>query len=124
MKVLENNPDYTLRLNDIWALESINGERCLYKDDESIPMLEINMAMRRINGKAHCNGYFGSVTVKDETHIAFGRIGSTMMACPRLGEEQKMLKALNDVDTWSIDNMRLTLFDKDGNELLKFRKID
>lgn len=124
VKVLESNPDMSLRINDIWALESIGGEEYVVPEDGRRPSLEVNMAQRRIYGKAHCNNYFGSVKVIGESEIRFGHIGSTMMACPGLKEEHKMFQAFDKVRSWDIDNNRLTLKAEDGNILLVFRKVD
>ncbi len=122
--VLQIKDDPTLRLNDIWALESLMGNIYLVKDRENRPQMEINIPNRRIGGKAACNSFFGSVILKDEHSIAFGTIGSTMMACPNLDKERKMLKAFDAVHSWEIGDNRLILLDEHGSQVMVFRKID
>lgn len=123
-KILETKADMTLLLNDIWILEVLEGEKYTGSHGGKHPRLEINMAERRVHGTAHCNNFFGPVDNVDETHIQFKRLASTMMACPGLKDENRMMKAFELTRTWKIDNMRLTLSDENGKELMVLRKID
>ncbi len=124
VEVLQTKPDPTLRLNDIWVLESLLGASYEVKERENRPQMEINIPNRRMGGKAACNNFFGSVVLKSERSISFGAIGSTMMACPNLDKERKMLKAFDSVRIWHIDNNRLVLLDENSREIMIFRKVD
>ena len=111
-----------IRLHDIWALETINGEE-FGKDEQNInhPLIEIYLKEERVHGNAGCNTVNGKVEV-DGNNISFSEIISTEMACP--GElEQRFLSALQSVDNYKIEKLRLFLYE-DEEERLVFRKID
>ena len=111
-----------VRLHDIWALESINGEKFI-KDNQTNnhPVIEIYLKEERIHGNAGCNTINGKVEV-DGNKIAFSNIITTEMACP--GDiEQRFLSAIQSVDGYKIEKLRLFLYEGE-KERLVFRKID
>lgn len=67
-----------------------------------------------VTGIASCNNYFGSYEV-DGDAIAFGPLGTTLMACiPEiLAQEQAYLAALDAADRFSVDGSSLTLYSGD-----------
>ena len=73
------------------------------------------------SGSGGCNQWFASVTV-DGASIAFGQVGSTMMACPEpaMSIESFWLGYLPQVASWSITGGRLELADPNGAVLLVF----
>ncbi|NNG27258.1 MAG: META domain-containing protein, partial [Ignavibacteriaceae bacterium] len=95
-----------VRLHDIWALESINGEEFIKNNQtNNHPLIEIYLKEERLHGNAGCNTINGKVEV-DGNHISFLNIISTEMACP--GDiEQIFLAALQSVDNYKIEKMRL-----------------
>jgi heat shock protein HslJ len=109
-------------LHDIWALASINGEEI--KLDESIrnlPTLEIYVEDEMVHGNTGCNTINGKVEI-DENKISFYDITATEMVCP--GDlEQKFLSALQKVNNYKIEKLKLYLYE-DDKELLSFQKID
>lgn len=118
----ETSKEVDVRLHDIWALESINGEKFL-KDEHDInhPIIEIYLKEERVHGNAGCNTLNGDVQA-DGNKISFINITYTEMACP--GDfEQRFLTALQSVDNYKIEKMRLYLY-KDEEVRLVFRKID
>lgn len=109
-------------INDIWALESIEGK--IYKNyspDEQQPLIEIHLKEERLIGNTGCNHMNGRVSV-EENKISFSEITTTKMFCPG-DNEIRFLSALNKVNNYKIEKLRLYLFE-DDNELLTFRKID
>jgi len=117
-----SNESKDIRLHDIWALDSIEGEKVNIDENVSnLPVLEIYVEEERIHGNTGCNVLNGSVDI-DENKISFSRMITTEMACP--GDlEQNFLSALQKVNKYKIEKLRLYLF-KDEKELLTFRKID
>jgi heat shock protein HslJ len=111
-----------MRLHDIWALESIEGEKIIIDETvRNLPVLEIYVEDKRVHGNTGCNVLNGSIDI-DEDKISFSKMITTEMACP--GElEQKFLSALEKVNRYKIEKLRLFLYD-DDNELLTLRKID
>ena len=118
----ETGKDVDVRLHDIWALESINGKEFV-KDEQSRnhPLIEIYLEEERVHGNAGCNTINGKVAV-DGSNITFSEIITTEMACP--GDlEQRFLTALQSVDSYKLEKLRLFLY-KNEEERLVFRKID
>lgn len=110
------------RLHDIWALEAIEGEKVIIDDTvRNLPVLEIYVEDERVHGNTGCNVLNGSVEI-GEDKISFSKIITTEMACPG-NLEQRFLSALQKVDNYKIEKLRLFLYD-DNEELLTLRKID
>tara|TARA_R110002072_G_scaffold118631_2_gene250906 strand:+ start:13186 stop:13803 length:618 start_codon:yes stop_codon:yes gene_type:complete len=114
-------------LHDIWALKSVNGEDLDLKSFTGIqrqPVLEIFVEDRRIGGNDGCNSLFGSITELNNDIIRFGKLGGTKMACPNMEFSSNYTRALSNVTSFKIENLHLYLYDSEGNELLKFIKVD
>lgn len=110
------------RLHDIWALESIEGRKIIIDETiKNLPVLEIYVEDKRVHGNTGCNVLNGSIEI-DEDKISFSKIITTEMACP--GDlEQKFLSALQKVNRYKIEKLRLFLF-QESEVLLTLRKID
>jgi len=118
----EAGNDVDVRLHDIWALVSINGEEFV-KSEESFnhPVIEIYLKEERVHGNAGCNTINGKVEV-DGSKISFSKIITTEMACP--GDiEQRFLAVLESIDNYKIEKLRLYLYEGELESLV-FRKID
>ena len=110
------------RLHDIWALESIEGKKILIDETvKNLPMIEIYVEEERVHGNTSCNTIDGKVEI-DKNHITFSDLLTTEMACPG-DHEQRFLSALQMVNNYKIEKLRLYFFE-DEKELLTFRKID
>jgi heat shock protein HslJ len=109
-------------LHDIWALESIEGDKIIIDETiKNLPMIEIYTKEERIYGNTSCNTIEGKIEI-EKNHITFYDITTSEMACP--GDlEQRFLSALQRVNNYKIEKLRLFLFE-DEKELLTFRKID
>ncbi len=109
-------------LHDIWALETIDGEKV--DIDESIkemPRLEIFVEEERVYGNTGCNSFNCKVNI-EENKISFSDVIATEMACP--GDlEKNFLSALQTVDNYKIEKLRLFMFEGNSKRLV-FRKID
>jgi heat shock protein HslJ len=109
-------------LHDIWALESIEGEKIIIDETvKNLPVLEIYIKEERVHGNTSCNTIDGKVNI-DGNKISFLEIITTEMACPS-NVEQKFLSALNKVNNYKIEKMKLYLYE-DNTELLVLKKID
>lgn len=75
----------------------------------------------KVSGNAGCNGFFGSAII-DNDAISFGNLGSTRMACPEpaMGQEDRMLQALDSTRGYRLDAEDLVLLDAEGNPVLRF----
>ena len=118
----EAGNDVDIRLHDIWALEFIDSEEFV-KDEQNInhPVIEIYLEEERVHGNAGCNTINGKVEINGSS-IAFSKIITTEMACP--GDlEQRFLAALESIDNYKIEKLRLFLYEGEAERLV-FRKID
>ena len=75
----------------------------------------------KVSGNAGCNGFFGSAII-DNDAIAFGNIGSTRKACPEpaMGQEDRMLRALDNARGYRLYEKDLLLLDAGGKTVLRF----
>lgn len=110
------------QLHDIWALESIAGEKITIDETvRNLPVLEIYVKEERVHGNTSCNTIDGKVELY-ENNITFSDIITTEMACP--GDlEKKFLSALEKVNSYKIEKLKLYLYE-DDREIMVFQKID
>lgn len=125
VEVLSKKQDATLRLHDIWVATSLNGKELTFKNEKNRPRLEFKIAERKIYGKGVCNRFFGTIEKVSETQLEISdKMGSTMMACPKMDIETSFLQTLPKVKTYKIKNNQLTLFDTENKEIIRFKKVD
>ncbi|CAN1539889.1 Domain of unknown function DUF306, Meta/HslJ [Flavobacteriaceae bacterium] len=111
------------RLHDIWALEKLNGEKAsLDQFTKEIPYLEINSSTNQFMGYAGCNRMNGKVFF-EKGLLRFNNVITTRMACGPNNKENEFVKALQSTTTYKVENMRLTLTNPSGVEVV-FRKVD
>ncbi|MCB0468045.1 MAG: DUF4377 domain-containing protein [Aequorivita sp.] len=122
VKVIEKNKDEKMRLDDTWALKSINNEAIDSETFQKQPILEIQLNKMKIFGNDGCNNMFGSIKSLNENNITFGALGGTKMACPNMEISSKYTSVLGKTKTYKIDDLQLYFYDADGNELLRFEK--
>lgn len=117
--------DATLsELDGHWNLE-FPDDKTAFANLEKTPFLELKIADKRLHGNAGCNIINGAI-VTDENNAAsifFPQVISTMMACPNMDVENRVLKALNSVRTFG----RLTggdfgLYDESDNLVLILKR--
>jgi heat shock protein HslJ/uncharacterized membrane protein len=111
------------RLHDIWVLEKLNGENASLTDFmKELPNLEINSSTNQFMGFAGCNRMNGTIFF-EKGLLRFANTITTRMACGANNKENEFLKALQSATTYKVENMRLTLSNPSGTELV-FKKVD
>ena len=98
-----------------WKAIEINGEPTL--EDYAITM---DFTVDQIGGKASCNSYFASYTLKGDK-LSIGPAGTTLMACldqAAMNQEHLFLTSLDKVETVSLENGQLVLHLGDGGSIL------
>ena len=111
------------RLHDIWVFEKLNGENVSITDfTKEVPNLEINSTTNTFMGFAGCNRMNGTIFSEREL-LRFTNVVTTRMACGENNKENEFLKNLQSTTTYKVENLRLTLTNPAGNELV-FRKVD
>jgi heat shock protein HslJ len=115
------------KLHDIWALEEISSNGLpLELDYNAIkrPVLELHVNDKKINGNDSCNSIFGSIEALDKGSISFGNIGATRMACPNMTISTAYTEALQEVRSYKLEGLNLFFYNAEGDEILKFLKVD
>ncbi len=111
------------RLHDIWVLEKINGENVTSANyAKEIPNLEINSTTNTFMGSAGCNRVGGDIFF-ERGLLRFININSTEMVCADNNNEAVLLKTLQSITKYKVENLRLILTNSLGNKLI-FKKVD
>ena len=88
-------------LNGEWKIKEVNGE-AIPSGMEKQPFIAFDVKKKTIHGNAGCNlinGGFETSTTNAKS-ISFPGVASTMMACPDMEVEGKILKAMNEVKSF------------------------
>lgn len=122
VKVIEKLTDKRLAVNDIWILETQNGDPVLNQFLKR-PYIEIHVSKSQCLGNDGCNNFTGSLEQLDDSVIRFGLFAGTKMACPNDELSFKFMKNLSETDRYTINQGKLMLFQGE-QELLTFKKAD
>ncbi|WP_294629269.1 META domain-containing protein [uncultured Bacteroides sp.] len=90
-------------LNGEWKVKEANGE-VIPSGMENQPFIAFNVKEKTIHGNAGCNVINGGFETNADNvqSISFPRVASTMMACPDMDTESKILKAINEVKSFDV----------------------
>ncbi len=101
-----------------WQLAQLQGE---VVDAEGYKV--IFAADGSLSGTGDCNGFAGNYTQNVHSiKIADNGLVSTRMACPNQQREDKFFKMLTQIDSYSIDGLRLMLI-RSGEVLAIFNPV-
>lgn len=107
-----------------WKIVSVNGED-VPTGMEKQPFLAFDLKEKRIHGNAGCNLINGGfeTNASNAKSISFPAVISTMMACPDMEIEGKILKAINDVKSFDVlSGGGIGLYDANGALVLVLQK--
>lgn len=121
IKVLEKTQDPSSRLHDIWGLFSINQKEI--NTIETPIKIELNLTSNKMMGHSYCN-QINTVFFTAKNNIVFNKPFSTRMSCKSMEEENKFIATLPFANTFIIKKNQLVLFNKEGLELMVFKKLD
>ena len=110
------------RLNDIWIAKRINGNTIIESDYR--PTLEINLKENKIYGSDGCNNYQGNITKASEITIGFSPLASTRKMCQDMTIASAYNNAIKKIESYKLEDLELTLFNAEDQELLVFLKGD
>lgn len=110
-------------LDGKWRITQMNGT-AVNSSMGTKPFLEFDTDQKKIHGNAGCNTINGSFTYNssDPRSISFPAAATTMMACPELELESKILKALENVRVYDKLSEGIGLYDGQGNLVLLLEK--
>jgi copper homeostasis protein (lipoprotein) len=100
-------------LNTYWKLTELNGNPVATAEGAKEAHLILSEPDARAHGNAGCNNYFGRFQLDDDK-LAFGALGSTMMACAEgMDTERAFLDALGQTTRYVIEGETLQLYAED-----------
>ena len=111
-------------LHNIWVLHSLLGKEYNIDTSQKHPTLGIFVVEKRVAGNDGCNQIFGGIDTLTSTVLKFGMLAGTKMACIDMEGPSVFGKALGMVEHYAVQDLKLTLQDKDRNELMVLRKVD
>ncbi|WP_282123175.1 DUF4377 domain-containing protein [Algibacter mikhailovii] len=120
--VIAKKQDKRLTINDIWVLETIDGQPVI-EIFEKLPYLEVQLSSNSYLGNDGCNNFNGKLEAIEDKLVTFGSQVSTKMACPNQDLSLKFLENLRNSNEYMVEKGMLTLL-KDSNVLLTFKKTD
>ncbi|WP_176221479.1 META domain-containing protein [Massilibacteroides vaginae] len=96
-----------------WNIAEVNGEKVT---GEKTPFIEFNTAEGRVHGNAGCNNFNTAFKLDPSKPLSLKLLpaASTMMACPDMDTETKVMRALESVSSVKKAGSALQLLDKEG----------
>jgi heat shock protein HslJ len=104
-----------------WLLVELNGRAVT----STTAYFETEANRTRFTGDTGCNRMFGDLTVTND-RIAFKKIGTSRKACrPQAGQprESDILAAMRAAVRYTLAGNDLTIFDRRGRRVLRFRRM-
>jgi copper homeostasis protein (lipoprotein) len=102
-----------------WKLTQLNGTAVVTVRSEAHLLFHDE---GKLAGSDGCNRIFGSYEL-DGDKIQFGRMGSTLMACPEAVRDRELADALAKASTWRIVDNHLELRSQDDEVLARFEAV-
>lgn len=107
-----------------WKITEVNGQP-IPTDLDRKPFLSFDVEKKRVHGNAGCNMINGGYITEDNNpmSISFPAMAATMMACPDMTLEKKIMDALNIVKTYDIFNDKsVGLYAESGELVIRLSK--
>jgi copper homeostasis protein (lipoprotein) len=102
-----------------WKLTELNGTRVVTVRSEAHLLFH---AEGKLGGSDGCNRILGSYELEGD-RIRFGKLGSTLMACPDAVRDREFADALAKASTIRLVDTRLELRSQDGEVLARFEAV-
>ncbi len=109
-------------IDGTFVLHSFGGPEILIPADKRFPTLKFENTEKKLSGFAGCNTVSGSYEAS-AGKIKIPQLAATRKACFNDEYEPKILKALDEANSYEIKDNLLTL-KKDGETLIIFRKLN
>ncbi len=123
--VLEKVPPFAVdALQGKWAITQVSGE-AVPSGMENQPFIEFDIKAGRIHGNAGCNVMNGEfkTDANDPAVITFPGVITTMMACPDMEIEGKILNAVNNVQSFAKVAGGVGFYNGEGQLVLVIEKL-
>ncbi|MEQ5801127.1 META domain-containing protein [Halomonas sp. H10-9-1] len=110
--------------NTYWKVMTVDERKAVAIEGAREAHLVLHAEDARLAGSTGCNRMMGEYE-RDGDRLRFGRVATTMMACPGevMGLEREFLDALGDVASWRVEGETLTLVDAEGEARIRFEAV-
>ncbi|KEF32643.1 hypothetical protein D777_01277 [Marinobacter nitratireducens] len=102
----------------------MNGKELELRSERQRPRMEINLQEMKVSGFNGCNNYLGPIEDVGFGDIEFGPVAVTRRFCTDMVVPDRFNKNLSSVESYSLQELKLTFYDGEGNELFSFQKTD
>ena len=120
----ENEKTKTDFLNSIQGTWTVSEIKDITKEELSnykkTPFLKIEE--EKVSGNNGCNNYFSSIVNIDKNTLEFSQFGETKMMCPNMKISDTFGKSISKVETYTIHNKTLVLYNAEGEKVFLFTK--
>ncbi|MDR0937779.1 MAG: META domain-containing protein [Mediterranea sp.] len=109
-------------INGEWNIVKVNGQ-AVPAGEGNQPFIGFDVQKKAIHGNAGCNRMGGEFTTAAKNAISFSRVVTTKMACLNMTAEDRVLKALNAVQSYKVlRNGDVSLLDNSKKQVLLLEK--
>lgn len=114
------------QLAGLWYFSKVDTTMVNPPYGEEWPHISFNTTDNRISGNVGCNSVMGNFTYNDKGQLSFQNMGTTMMMCPSMELEQKIVLAMSQVSGYSINEVTQEMFlsNSAGDTVMVLSKID
>ena len=106
-----------------WKLIELDGKKVKQKGKKDF-YIKLNSKDGKFHGYAGCNNFNGNYAMPKSFEISFSNLASTMMACDNMDLETKLMKTLEEVDSYTIKGNILQLKKEKLTTLAKFEAVN
>lgn len=107
-------------LNGEWILARINGN--VINRMVALPTINFDLTKQNVSGNDGCNTYTGSFSKLTQNELDFSPLASTKKACINKNIASEYYKTLEEVTSYKVEQTKLILLNKNGEEVLVFMK--
>jgi heat shock protein HslJ len=119
--LVKNRADYQLE-NKKWILTELMGQEFVPGQGMAEAFLYFDMETGRFSGNNSCNVLNGNYELKEGNRITFGRMASTLMACPEMTKADQFDQVLERTDNYTTADGILSLNKARMAPLARFRQ--
>jgi heat shock protein HslJ len=111
-------------VNRYWKLVTVNGKRVVVNESQiKEPHVRFSPDKLSVTGNGGCNNFRGTYKLTDNNGITFSPLMATKMACIEMDVEDRLLKALSETGSYTVENDSLKLFNREKSKLATFGAV-
>lgn len=92
-----------------WLIVSLKTDSSSFNTEGKDMFIEFNQETGSVSGRGGCNAFSGKATTGKGNTISFGPLMSTKMACDELAAETLLMKLLEQVNSYAVEENQVVL---------------